>query len=86
MLVCFQLDSLHPALLELERGTVRLLTDPSAVVKAAGAAAAAGAEATKKMKAKAGRASYVAADKVTKVDPGAAAVAAWFGQIADTLA
>ena len=56
------------------------------MVKAAGAAAAAGAEATKKMKAKAGRASYVAADKVTKVDPGAAAVAAWFGQIAHTLA
>ena len=42
----------------------------------------AGAAATKTMKAKAGRASYVAADKVKAADPGAVAAAAWFEALA----
>lgn len=37
------------------------------------------------MKAKAGRASYVASDKVTAEDPGAVAAAAWFNIITQEL-
>ena len=44
----------------------RISTDTQAVIKEATEAAVKGAEATKTMKAQAGRASYVAADKVVE--------------------
>ncbi|XP_060584088.1 triokinase/FMN cyclase-like isoform X2 [Ruditapes philippinarum] len=43
------------------------------------------AENTKSLKARAGRASYVSADLLTKPDPGAMAVAVWLRAIQDTL-
>ena len=43
------------------------------------------AEGTKTMKARAGRASYVSADLLTKPDPGAIAVSIWLRAVADTL-
>ena len=46
----------------------RISTDTQAVVKEATEAAVKGAEATKTMKAQAGRASYVAADKVNTLN------------------
>ena len=55
-----------------------LSSDLPKVLAEAIAAANNGAEATKTMKAQAGRASYVAADKVVNEDPGAVAAAAWF--------
>ena len=56
-------------------------SDPHKVLAEAIAAANKGAEATKTMKAQAGRASYVAADKVVNEDPGAVAAAAWFSAL-----
>ena len=48
-------------------------------------AAKSGAEATIKMKAKAGRASYVNISQLTQRDPGAEAVAVWLEAIYDKL-
>lgn len=49
-------------------------------------AASAGAEATKGMKAQAGRASYVPAERLgDSADPGAVAVGIWMGAIAETM-
>ena len=59
-----QIDALHPALEVLETNQVELRTSPGSVLQKAAEAATKGAAATKTMKAKAGRASYVAADKV----------------------
>ncbi len=58
-----------------------------AAAAAAAAAATAGAEATKEMKARAGRSTYVP-EEVTKgvTDPGAVAVARWVGAVAEALA
>ncbi|MEQ2202774.1 hypothetical protein XENOCAPTIV_015198 [Xenoophorus captivus] len=47
--------------------------------------AAAGAEATRDLTARAGRASYIAAERVTLPDPGAVAVAAILKAVAETL-
>ena len=58
-----------------------LSSDLPKVLAEAIAAANKGAEATKTMKAQAGRASYVAADKVVNEDPGAIAAAAWFSAL-----
>lgn len=63
------------------------------VVAAAAAAAAAevkqaaaeGAEGTRRMRARAGRSSYVAEEKLVVPDPGAVAVAVWMGAVADVL-
>merc|ERR1719352_2191166 len=71
------IDALQPVLESLEDSGDQLWQRPGqALPKAAGAAA------TKTMKAKAGRASYVAADKVVAEDPGAVAAAAWFEALA----
>ena len=58
---------MHPALLVLEAGLSGISTDSDGLVKQATEAAMKGAEATKTMKAQAGRASYVAAEKVDKI-------------------
>ena len=58
------LDALHPALQSLQAAGSALQSDLGGTVRAAVEAARLGAEQTKNMKAQAGRASYVAADKV----------------------
>merc|ERR1712032_979277 len=64
------IDALHPVLESLEDSGEELWQRPGqALAKAAEAA-------------KAGRASYVAADKVVAEDPGAVAAAAWFEALA----
>jgi len=80
------IDALYPALTLMEANISRLETDMSGVVKEAVEAAKQGAAATKSMKAQAGRASYVAAEKVTNEDPGAEAASAWFSAIGKILA
>ena len=77
----FQIDALHPALVVLEGSVSKLSCDTAGVLAEAITAARQGAEATKTMKAQAGRASYVAADKVVNEDPGAVAAAAWFSAL-----
>ena len=76
-----QIDALHPALIVLEASVSKLSSDLPGVLAEAITAANKGAEATKTMKAQAGRASYVAADKVVNEDPGAVAAAAWFSAL-----
>ena len=76
-----QIDALHPALIVLEASVSKLSSDLPGVLAEAITAASKGAEATKTMKAQAGRASYVAADKVINEDPGAVAAAAWFSAL-----
>ncbi|KAK5608180.1 hypothetical protein CRENBAI_003089 [Crenichthys baileyi] len=79
------LDALCPAAEEL----MKLITAPPAgqmaVLHAAVQKAAAGAEATRDLTARAGRASYIAAERVTLPDPGAVAVAAILKAVAETL-
>ncbi|MEQ2232055.1 hypothetical protein ILYODFUR_007149 [Ilyodon furcidens] len=79
------LDALCPAAEEL----MKLTTAPPAgqmdVLHAAVQKAAAGAEATRDLTARAGRASYIAAERVTLPDPGAVAVAAILKAVAETL-
>ena len=58
------IDALHPALQALQAAGPALQSDLAGTVRAAVEAARRGAEQTKNMKAQAGRASYVAADKV----------------------
>lgn len=65
----------------LEGSVSKLCSDTAGVLAEAITAARHGAEATKTMKAQAGRASYVAADKVVNEDPGAVAAAAWFSAL-----
>jgi len=79
------IDALSPALSVLEENMVELMSSPATVMVKAGEAATKGAAATKTMRARAGRASYVAADKVTKEDPGAVAAATWFNIISQAL-
>jgi dihydroxyacetone kinase len=71
------------------RTLVRALTGETNGAVAADAAATAaekGAEATKTMKAAAGRSSYVPAEVLASVpDPGAVAVSVWLRAIADAL-
>ncbi|KAM9718362.1 LOW QUALITY PROTEIN: triokinase/FMN cyclase [Menidia menidia] len=79
------LDALCPAVDEL----MKLVTAPPdaqmSVLQAAVQKAATGAEGTRLLQAKAGRASYIATDRVTLPDPGAMAVAAILGTIVETL-
>ncbi|XP_030018024.1 triokinase/FMN cyclase [Sphaeramia orbicularis] len=79
------LDALCPAADELRR----LKTCPSgghmAVLQAAVQKAASGAESTRNLAAKAGRASYIAAERLTLPDPGAMAVAAILGAVLESL-
>ena len=79
------IDALYPALTVLESNLLELVTSPGPVLVKAAEAASKGAADTKRMKAKAGRASYVASDKVTAEDPGAVAAAAWFNIITQEL-
>ncbi|EFJ15518.1 hypothetical protein SELMODRAFT_271610 [Selaginella moellendorffii] len=79
------LDALLPAAAVL-REKVDAGEDPVKAFVAAAEAAQAGAESTKDMQAQAGRSSYISPDLLTAVpDPGAMAVAAWFGAAADAV-
>uniref|UniRef100_A0A3B1JVM4 Triokinase/FMN cyclase n=1 Tax=Astyanax mexicanus TaxID=7994 RepID=A0A3B1JVM4_ASTMX len=78
------LDALCPAVEEL----MKLLTAPGdhmAVLQAAVEKAELGAESTRDLTAKAGRASYIASERLTKPDPGAVAVAAIFRAVFEAL-
>uniref|UniRef100_A0A3P9MHQ3 Triokinase/FMN cyclase n=1 Tax=Oryzias latipes TaxID=8090 RepID=A0A3P9MHQ3_ORYLA len=79
------LDALCPAAEEL----MKLPTAPpggqKAVLRSAVQKASSGAEATRHMTARAGRASYIAADRVTLPDPGAVAVTAILRAVLETL-
>ena len=80
------LDALLPAADALDASTAKG-APVSACVAAAARAAMGGAEQTKAMAARAGRASYVPADKLAEVpDPGAMAVAFWLAAAAEALA
>jgi len=76
------LDALLPALESLETAGPEIRSRPGQTLAKAAEASRAGAGATKGMKARAGRASYVAPEKVVSEDPGAEAAAAWFSAIA----
>ncbi|XP_005809481.1 triokinase/FMN cyclase isoform X1 [Xiphophorus maculatus] len=80
------LDALCPAADELMRLTTAPPAGQMAVLHAAVEKAAAGAEATRDLTARAGRASYIAAERVTLPDPGAVAVAAMLRAVVETLA
>uniref|UniRef100_A0A3Q2TI25 Triokinase/FMN cyclase n=1 Tax=Fundulus heteroclitus TaxID=8078 RepID=A0A3Q2TI25_FUNHE len=80
------LDALCPAAAELMKLTDAPPAGQMAVLHAAVQKAAAGAEATRHLTARAGRASYIAAERVTLPDPGAVAVAAILGVVVETLA
>ncbi|KAM3590268.1 uncharacterized protein V6R79_006860 [Siganus canaliculatus] len=79
------LDALCPAVDEL----MKLSTAPPgghlAVLQSAVQRAASGAESTRDLTARAGRASYIAAERVTLPDPGAVAVAAIFKAVLESL-
>ncbi|KAM6909422.1 triokinase/FMN cyclase [Xenentodon cancila] len=79
------LDALCPAADELTKLTTAPPDGQMAVLQAAVQKAASGAEATRDLTARAGRASYIAADRVTLPDPGAVAVAAIFRAIVEVL-
>ncbi|XP_043953470.1 triokinase/FMN cyclase isoform X1 [Gambusia affinis] len=80
------LDALCPAADELMKLTAAPPAGQMAVLHAAVEKAAAGAEATRDLTARAGRASYIAAERVTLPDPGAVAVAAMLRAVVETLA
>uniref|UniRef100_A0A3B5LFP4 Triokinase/FMN cyclase n=1 Tax=Xiphophorus couchianus TaxID=32473 RepID=A0A3B5LFP4_9TELE len=80
------LDALCPAADELMRLTTAPPAGQMVVLHAAVEKAAAGAEATRDLTARAGRASYIAAERVTLPDPGAVAVAAMLRAVVETLA
>ncbi|KAJ3585512.1 hypothetical protein NHX12_014231 [Muraenolepis orangiensis] len=69
------LDALCPAVDELLKVTAALTGGGIAVLQAAVKAAELGAESTRDLTARAGRASYIAAERVTLPDPGAVAIA-----------
>ncbi|XP_029943939.1 triokinase/FMN cyclase [Salarias fasciatus] len=79
------LDALSPAVDELMSLRAAPPADHMAVLQAAVQKAASGAEATRSLTARAGRASYIAAERVTQPDPGAVAVAAIFRAVLETL-
>ncbi|KAL3873111.1 hypothetical protein ACJMK2_036268 [Sinanodonta woodiana] len=78
------LDALHAAYTTFSSHLAQL-SPPKDAFAAAVQAAEKGAEATTWMKAKAGRASYVSADLLTKPDPGATAVAIWLRAVLEKL-
>lgn len=77
------IDALYPALESLEGNMDDLRNRPGQALAKAAQACSAGATSTKGMRAQAGRASYVAQDKVVDEDPGAVAAAAWFSAVAE---
>ncbi|XP_024858021.1 triokinase/FMN cyclase isoform X2 [Kryptolebias marmoratus] len=79
------LDALCPAADELMKLTAAPPAGRMAALRAAAQAASSGAEATRGLTARAGRASYIAADRVTLPDPGAVAVASIFRAVLETL-
>ncbi|XP_029382398.1 triokinase/FMN cyclase [Echeneis naucrates] len=79
------LDALCPAVEELMKVTAAPPGGPMAALKAAAQKATLGAESTRDLTARAGRASYIAAERVTLPDPGAVAVAAIFTAVLESL-
>ncbi|XP_054863570.1 triokinase/FMN cyclase isoform X2 [Amphiprion ocellaris] len=79
------LDALCPAVDELMKLKTAPPAEHMAVLQAAVQRAASGVESTRDLTARAGRASYIAADRVTLPDPGAVAVAAIFTAVMETL-
>ncbi|XP_075884182.1 triokinase/FMN cyclase [Nelusetta ayraudi] len=79
------LDALCPAVDELTRLSAAPPAGHMAVLQAAAQRAATGAESTRSLAAKAGRASYIAAERVTLPDPGAVAIAVIFKAVLESL-
>lgn len=79
------LDALCPAVDELTKLSTVPPAGHMAVLQAAAQRAATGAESTRSLAAKAGRASYIAAERVTLPDPGAVAIAAIFKAVLESL-
>nr|XP_033465686.1 triokinase/FMN cyclase isoform X2 [Epinephelus lanceolatus] len=79
------LDALCPAVDELMTLTAAPPGGQMAVLQAAVQKAALGAESTRNLTAKAGRASYIAAERVNLPDPGAVAVAAILKAVLESL-
>ncbi|XP_077401110.1 triokinase/FMN cyclase [Vanacampus margaritifer] len=79
------LDALYPAVDELMKLNSTSPGGEMAVLKAAVQKAAVGAESTRSLAAKAGRASYIAAERLTMPDPGAKAVAAILSAVVEAL-
>ncbi|KAM8897268.1 triokinase/FMN cyclase isoform 2-T4 [Spinachia spinachia] len=79
------LDALCPAVDELMKLTTAPPGGQMAVLQAAVQKAASGAESTRNLTARAGRASYIAAERVTLPDPGAVAVASVLRAVLDSL-
>ncbi|TSL40963.1 Triokinase/FMN cyclase [Bagarius yarrelli] len=79
------LDALCPAVDELMKLSTASPSGHIAVLQAAVEKAELGAQSTRDLTAKAGRASYIASKRLTQPDPGAVAVAAIFRAVFDTL-
>ncbi|XP_022073254.2 triokinase/FMN cyclase [Acanthochromis polyacanthus] len=79
------LDALCPAVDELMKLKTAPPAEHMAVLQKAVQRAVSGAESTRDLTARAGRASYISADRVTLPDPGAVAVAAIFTAVMETL-
>uniref|UniRef100_A0A8C5BT84 Triokinase/FMN cyclase n=1 Tax=Gadus morhua TaxID=8049 RepID=A0A8C5BT84_GADMO len=79
------LDALCPAVDELLKVKAAPSGGEMAVLQAAVKAAELGAESTRDLRARAGRASYIAAERVTLPDPGAVAVAAILRAVLESL-
>ncbi|XP_034424757.1 triokinase/FMN cyclase [Hippoglossus hippoglossus] len=79
------LDALFPAVDELMKLTTAPPGGQMVILQAAVQKAASGAEATRNLTARAGRASYIAAERVTLPDPGAVAVAAILRAVLESL-
>ncbi|XP_062849317.1 triokinase/FMN cyclase [Trichomycterus rosablanca] len=79
------LDALCPAVEELKKLTAISPHDHITVLQAAVEKAEVGAESTRNLIARAGRASYIASERLTQPDPGAVAVAAILRAVFDSL-
>uniref|UniRef100_A0A3P8UM53 Triokinase/FMN cyclase n=1 Tax=Cynoglossus semilaevis TaxID=244447 RepID=A0A3P8UM53_CYNSE len=79
------LDALCPAVDEFMKLNLAPPGGKLVALQAAVQKAAAGAESTRYLTARAGRASYIPAERVTLPDPGAVAVAAIFGAVLESL-
>ncbi|TKS93019.1 Triokinase/FMN cyclase [Collichthys lucidus] len=79
------LDALCPAVDELRKLSAAAPGGQMAVLQAAVQKATSGAESTRDLTARAGRASYIAAERVTLPDPGAVAVAAILKAVLESL-
>lgn len=79
------LDALCPAVEELMKMTTAPPGGEKVILQAAVQKAASGAEATRNLTARTGRASYIATERVTQPDPGAVAVAAILRAVVESL-